>query len=163
MAPAQSKCPTILLWPSSYAVRVLVPRPVRALALRVALPRCLAPPARLLLFSVGHRNEAVLARVAHVGRLDRHLPRRDGWHGRAGAIVQQNDADPPRRFIEGRLDADLPLRAVLVKPCSRTRWFRRKVTVVASSSAMVGTMWESTIHSMGSTHRHVQSLKHATL
>jgi len=72
------------------AIRKLVPCPVYPLALRVAVPRCLALPASLKLLPVGRHNEAILASMMHVRRLDPNSTGRDGWHGRAGFAVEED-------------------------------------------------------------------------
>jgi len=43
--------------------------------------------------SIRRRDEAVLARVAHVSRPDQQRPRRDAWCGRTGTVVQKMDEE----------------------------------------------------------------------
>ena len=90
----------------SNAIRFLVPRPVRVLALRVAVARRLAPAAHLQLFTLGRHDKAVLTRMPHVLRLDEHSARRDGRHGLAGAVIEELDAVLSGRFIDGRNQPD---------------------------------------------------------
>ena len=71
---------------------VPVPRPVRTLALRVALARRPALSTHLQLYPLGCKDEAVLVGVLYVLWCDAHPPGREDRHGRAGRVFEEADA-----------------------------------------------------------------------